>query len=163
MISKSAVHALRAASILAMLEDGEYSESGSLARRIDAPPNYLSKLLQTLARAGVVLSRKGPRGGFRLARDPGEIRLIDVVEPIDQVSRWDGCFLGLPICSDSSPCAVHERWDRVRREYFDLLADTTIGDVIARLRETGLGEPGDIDMAANHLRGIEDPPGSTEP
>ena len=160
MISKSALHAIRAAAILALLGKGEFAETGSLARRIDAPPNYLGKLLQSLARGKLVVSRKGPRGGFQLARDPSSIRLLDIVDAIDQVSRWEGCFLGLPTCSDSSPCAVHERWDRVRGEYLDLLTDTTIADVVDRLLEAkdGTAER-DIDVATSNLLGIEAPPG----
>jgi DNA-binding IscR family transcriptional regulator len=42
----------------------------------------------------LVQSQKGIGGGFRLARDPGAISLLDVVEPIEHVSRWSGCILG---------------------------------------------------------------------
>ena len=160
MISKSALHAIRAAAILALLDDGEFAETGSLARRIDAPPNYLGKLLQSLARGKLVVSRKGPRGGFQLARGADTIRLLDIVDAIDHVSRWEGCFLGLPTCSDTSPCAVHDRWDRVRGEYLDLLADTTIADVVERLLETKSGAArGDIEIVTSNLRGSADPPG----
>ena len=110
MTSKTGLHAIRALVQLALLPEGEFAGAVSLAKEIDAPSNYLGKLLQSMAREGLVQSRKGARGGFRLARDPEKISLRDVLEPIDHVSRWNGCFLGLPVCSDDAPCGVHERW-----------------------------------------------------
>jgi Rrf2 family protein len=140
MITRTGIHALRALTELAELPDSNRLGSASLAERIDAPPNYLGKLLQNLAREGLVESRKGSSGGFRLARDPGTIRLIDVLEPIEQVSRWDGCFLGRPVCSEDDPCAIHERWAALRDSYLGLMTTTTIAD-LARSGMTPSGIP----------------------
>jgi Rrf2 family protein len=107
--------------------------TATLAAKIDAPPNYLGKLLQTLARHGLVDSRKGLGGGFSLARVPGEIRLLDVVEPMEQVDRFSGCFLGRAECSDADPCALHDRWADLRDRYLAILSETTL----AELLETG--------------------------
>jgi Rrf2 family protein len=130
MITRTALHSIRALVCLARLPRGVYAGAGTLAREIDAPPNYLGKLLQTLARAGLVESRKGLRGGFRLARDPAEISLYEVIEPIEHVSRWEGCFLGGAPCSDKDPCVMHERWGSLRDAYLQLLSDTKVADLV---------------------------------
>ena len=132
MISQTAKHALAALTALAELPAGQYGGAGEIAGDIDAPRNYLGKLLQTLAGEGLVESQKGKGGGFRLARSPGSISLIEVVEPIDRVSRWSDCFLARGRCSDESPCAVHDRWAEVRDVYLDFLKETTIADLAAR-------------------------------
>lgn len=129
MISRSGLHAIRALAILASTPGGRSLGTAAIARRIEAPPNYLGKLLRVMGRTGLVRSRKGTGGGFRLARDPSSIRLLDVVEPIDHVARWTTCLLTGSPCSLESPCAVHPRWARVREDYLDLLATTTIADV----------------------------------
>lgn len=129
MISKTAVHALTALSALAELPEGAYAGAGEIAQHTGAPPNYLGKLLKTLADAGIVQSQKGRGGGFRLARDPARISLLEAVEPIEHVSRWAGCFLGRGRCSDSVPCAVHRRWGPVRDLYMKFLSQTTISDL----------------------------------
>ncbi|MBE7559143.1 Rrf2 family transcriptional regulator [bacterium] len=115
-----------------------YVGAGAIARKIGAPQNYLGKLLQSLASHGLVESQKGLHGGFRLKRAPEELTLFDVVEPIDHVSRWSGCFLGGGICSEEHPCAVHVRWQEVRTVYLRFLSETTIADLAQRdAREVG--------------------------
>jgi Rrf2 family protein len=132
MLTKTGLHAVRAMLALARLPEGAFAGAASVARAIGAPPNYLGKLLQVLAREGLVCSQKGLGGGFRLARDPGAISLLDVVEPIEQISRWSGCILGRPECSDSAPCALHEGYKQVRNAYLRLLRDTTLADLLVK-------------------------------
>jgi Rrf2 family protein len=135
VITKTGLHAVRAMVALARLPEGAYAGAASIAREIGAPPNYLSKLLQTLAREGLVRSQKGLGGGFQLARDPRQISLLDVVRPLEQVSRWSGCVLGHRDCSDEAPCAIHHRWKQVRLGYLRMLDMTTVADLLAK------GEP----------------------
>jgi Rrf2 family protein len=132
MISRTTLHGLRALIELATDPERRFAGASSLAPRIGAPPNYLGKLLQALARAGLVESRKGLGGGFRLAREPESIFLLDVVEAIEPSGRWKECFLGLPTCSDDAPCALHDHWKKVRDEYHGLLSRVTIAEVVER-------------------------------
>jgi len=129
MISKSAVHAVNALAVLAGLAPGAYLGTAKVAQRIEAPRNYLGKLLKTLAEHGLLDSQKGKGGGFRLARPPEHISLYDVMEPIEHVSRWDGCFLGQSRCSPDGPCSMHTRWREVRNTFLQFLRQTTLADV----------------------------------
>jgi len=131
MISKTALHALKA--LIALAESDEpYSGAANIAERIGAPQNYLGKLLQTLAREGIVSSQKGSGGGFQLARKPEDITLYDIVEPFDHVSRWSGCFMGRDACSAEHPCALHHQWASVRDGYLEMLEENTLAGVLAR-------------------------------
>ena len=132
MLSKTGIHALTAVASLTRLPEGVYVGAAELAEQIGAPPNYLGKLLKTLADAGIVESQKGKGGGFRLARNPATVSLLEVVEPIEHVSRWFGCFLGRPECSDQRACTVHDRWKQVRDLYLRFLRETTIADLAGR-------------------------------
>ncbi len=129
MITKTGIHAITAVAALAEIERGTYAGAGDIAERTGAPRNYLGKLLKTLAEEGVLESQKGKGGGFRLARSANAISLYDVMEPIERVSRWSGCFLGRPRCSDHAPCAVHQRWGTVRDAYLLFLKSTTVADL----------------------------------
>jgi len=129
MLSKTALHALRATTVLAELPENSYAGAGDIAETIDAPRNYLGKLLQALAEAGIVESQKGKGGGFRLARPAARISVYDVVEPIDHVSRWQGCFMGRSKCSSENSCAVHQRWQAVRDPYLAFLRGTTLAEL----------------------------------
>ncbi len=130
MVSQSAIHAIRALAALATGPGDEFVGAAELASRIDAPPNYLSKLLQTLARTGLVETRKGAGGGVRLARQPARIRLIDIVSELEPAVGFEGCFLGGRVCSESEPCGVHERWKALTAQFELLLHTTTIRDLI---------------------------------
>ena len=132
MLSKTALNALKAFTVLADLPAGSYAGAGAIAEKIGAGQNYLGKLLQSLIDQGLVTSQKGLGGGFRLTRKPQEITLYDVVEPIDHISRWEGCFMGRGECSEETPCSVHDRWKRVRGEYLTFIKETTISDLIPR-------------------------------
>jgi Rrf2 family protein len=135
MLSKTGLHAVRAITALARLPEGAFGGAARIAQEIGAPQNYLGKLLKTFAAEGLLESQKGLGGGFRLARHPREISLLDVVEPIEHISRWSGCILGRPECSEADPCAIHSRWKAVRDAYLRMLERTTIAELVAR------GEP----------------------
>jgi len=130
VVTQTSLQAIWALVDLAEAPEGIFKGSKEIAQRIGARPNYLAKLLQTLAREGLLLSQKGVRGGFRLARDPAKIALLDVVDPIDHVRRWTGCILGMTECSDASPCLAHDRWVPQKNAYIALLSEITIADLV---------------------------------
>jgi Rrf2 family protein len=82
---------LHCAASLAQLEAGRTASAAQLAAYYDLPPAYLAKQLQSLVRAGVLVGSTGPRGGFRLARAPADITLLQVVEAVDGTSAPYQC------------------------------------------------------------------------
>ena len=133
MISQSTEYALRAA-----LHVAERSHEGpvrvqDIARDLDVPRNYLSKILHQLGRAEVVTSTRGPHGGFRLADSPESIPLARIVEPFEP-NLVDGrrrCLLGREVCSDEDPCGAHHHWKRVASEILDFFHSKTLADLLA--------------------------------
>ena len=87
MISKTGLYVIRALSALAKLPPDAWMGTATLAQEIDAPVNYLGKLLHILARERVILSQKGVRGGVRLARPPQQISLYEALEPFENFGR----------------------------------------------------------------------------
>lgn len=82
-LSEGVEWAVHSCTVLAFLPDGEALPAAKLAELHAVPGPYLAKHLQSLTRAGVTVSSSGPRGGFRLARAPEDITLLDVVLAID--------------------------------------------------------------------------------
>lgn len=130
MITKSSKQVINALVELAKLKENEWLGVGAIAGRIKAPQNYLGKMLQAFVSTGLVVSQKGLGGGFRLGKDAKTITLFDVVEPIENVSVWSECALGLKKCSDKAPCAVHDQWKNVKDEYLGFLKRTTIASLV---------------------------------
>ena len=130
MFSRSGQYALRAMVYLTQHgQDGPVT-AARIAREVDIPRQYLSTLLSTLVRAGLLVSAPGARGGFRLARPPRRIRLVEIVEPFEALSRRDDiCPFGNIQCGDDNPCAGHTRWKKVKEAYFRFLRETSIHEV----------------------------------
>jgi Rrf2 family protein len=129
MLSRSGIHAIRALVALAAQGADEYCGVSMIARATGSPRNYLGKLLLQLSRRGLVESRKGLGGGFRLARRPEQICLLEVIAAIEDVGRWTECALAGRTCSDLTPCMVHSRWSRARDAFLSFLRDTNIAEL----------------------------------
>ncbi|MBD3234843.1 MAG: Rrf2 family transcriptional regulator [candidate division Zixibacteria bacterium] len=130
MISKTGIHSILALILMAELPQGEYAGAVQIADQVGAPRNYLGKLLKRLAQEGLVESQKGFGGGFRLARPPEQITLYDIIEPLEHVSKWNGCFLGRTKCSENDPCPVHNHWSKIRNDYLRFLKSTKIAELM---------------------------------
>ncbi|MBI2343582.1 MAG: Rrf2 family transcriptional regulator [Deltaproteobacteria bacterium] len=130
MLSKTSLQIIKALVELAHLPQGQSAGAARVAKRIRAPQNYLGKMLQQLSHKGLVVSKKGFGGGFRLAKSPAKIRLFDVINPIDDVGRWDSCFLGRKHCSEKNACQVHHQWSVVHRGYMHFLKNVTLADLM---------------------------------
>lgn len=128
--SASTTHALRAMAWLAAHAEGEAVLGRDLARRLKIPPDYLSKVLATLARSGVLTATRGAKGGYRLARAPERIKLEEVVAPFEGRRAKAGCLLrpDRP-CRDSLACSAHTSWGGVNEAYRDFLEKTTVADI----------------------------------
>lgn len=129
LINKSSLLAINALTVLAQLPPGECAGASSIAKKIDAPANYLGKILQSLASRGLIISQKGKGGGFRLERSPRKISLFDVITAIEDTAKWSKCFLGRKQCLDSSPCHVHDQWKHVKEMNIKFLENINLYDL----------------------------------
>ncbi|MEJ2052239.1 MAG: Rrf2 family transcriptional regulator [Calditrichota bacterium] len=109
----------------ANLDNGPIA-SDEIAEVLHIPKEFVSKILQSLTKHGIVGSKKGKSGGFFLAKPSAGIRLIDVVKAIDGLDIFDHCVLGFPNCTPDHPCPVHNRWGLLRDEAFRMLNSETL-------------------------------------
>ena len=130
MLTTTSEHALRALAHLARLPEGTTILGRELAKQASIPANYLSKILWTLGNAGIIDATRGNRGGYRLKREPGEIRLYEVVELFDRDRMGIACLLGGgKDCDCENPCTAHAAWHDVRSAYLDFLHNKTVEDI----------------------------------
>jgi Rrf2 family protein len=99
-----------------------------LGERIGASQAHLVKVLQSLTRAGLVETERGPRGGARLARPAGEITLLQVYEAVEGPLEASECLLERPVC-DGTCCMVGKTLYRMNQEVRQHLARTSLADV----------------------------------
>jgi len=129
--SKPCEYAIRALVFLARFPD--HGAARGIAKAEGLPAPVLGKVLQELVRKGLLESRRGPGGGFRLARNPQLITLRDVVAAIDGLDQFAECAVGLEGCSDESPCPLHDTWKGLRTKLMNYLETTTLTDMAAAL------------------------------
>jgi Rrf2 family protein len=128
---------------LAWIDDDDPVRVADLAARHDLPPAYLNKQLQALVRAGILESLPGARGGFRLARPPSKITLMDVVAAIEGTQdafrctelRMRGAGADMPRAGFAGPCAIHASMQRAELAWRRELAGRTIADIRAEVDE----------------------------
>jgi Rrf2 family iron-sulfur cluster assembly transcriptional regulator len=133
--SRSAEYAIRAFVHLAQVPDGKYAMVKNIAAEEEIPSHFLAKILQQLARKGLLRSSKGPTGGFCLRVASDEIRLVDIVEALDGLGEYQKCAAGLAECSDDMPCPLHDSWKAVRSRIMDYLGRNTIADLAKALEQ----------------------------
>lgn len=121
--SEAATLALHATGILAGHE-GPVS-AHTMAETLGASEATLSKVMQRLVRTGIVTSKRGPHGGFELAKSPEDITLLDVYESVEGAIDVTSCLLGAPVC-EKRRCPLGGLFERVSREVVEKLSATTL-------------------------------------
>ena len=149
--SKSTHYAIRALVELAQAGDAACVGTADIAGTSDVPPQFLSKIVQALTRAGLVQSLRGRGGGIALRRPADQIRLDDIVAAVDGKDVTRECALGLSMCSDVAPCPIHHAWKRVRESLVQELHEQTLAALVSTMRakQTLLKHNGAGGRAAN--------------
>jgi Rrf2 family transcriptional regulator, iron-sulfur cluster assembly transcription factor len=133
VLTRTGGYALHAALAIAeMGADGRPVRAHEVAAALSLPSNYLAKILQALARAGVLESERGRHGGFRLAKEPSQVRLIDVVEGFDDLGRERQCLLGRGLCKEVGGCPAHREWREASAAAFRFFENRTLADLMAK-------------------------------
>jgi Rrf2 family protein len=104
------------------------------------PENYLRRLLIDLKRGGLVLSQKGPSGGYMLARPPARITMADVVEtiegdytPVECLEEGSNSF-----CPRDSGCPMRDVWREVRDSVLGILRNATLQSLVERRKSAAM-------------------------
>lgn len=128
MFSKACQYGIRATLYIAesSIENQRVSLK-DIAKGIDSPEAFTAKILQQLARKGIIHSVKGPSGGFEIQPEDFEkIKLIQIVSAIDGDHFFTGCGLGLKKCDENNPCPIHNEFKSVREGMKTMLSNTDI-------------------------------------
>lgn len=122
---------------------GSVHAAPDLAATTGVPVPMVSKILKTLARSGLLVSHRGPRGGYGLARRSSEISLADIVQALDGPIAMTACTGHEPDCDLESRCRVHPHWQRLNKLVIDALTRTSLTDMVepaARLVALEVGD-----------------------
>lgn len=93
----------------------EVKGASTIAREMNIPAPFVSKILQKLSKKGLVIPIRGVKGGFRLARKPKDISLLDVIEAISGPIPVNICVIDSKSCSRIKKCSVHPIWVSIQK------------------------------------------------
>jgi len=109
---------------------GERFSAQALAGQHGLPQPVVSKILKQLARAGVLVSRRGVHGGFGLARKPEAITIAEVITALEGPIELTACAeSGSNACAYGSHCTVSENWSRINRVVRGALESITLAEM----------------------------------
>jgi len=128
IFSRKSDYGLRALMYLAERRAKGPVTLAEIAEKLMIPKAFLSKILQQLAKKGVVRSLKGPSGGFVLAVDPKEITLQEILTEIDGPARVFECFATDADCTLYGDCLMREVFGEVEQQIGKVLAGYTLAD-----------------------------------
>lgn len=110
-----------------------------VAKEIDSPEAYTSKILQKLNKSNIIYSEKGPTGGFYIGSEKAnKINLAEVVNALDGDENYKNCALGLNKCNELKPCPLHFKFKVVRAELHNMLSKTSLLELYDKI-ENGTG------------------------
>ena len=135
MLSNTIKYAVRAIIYL-----GKYSADGTkigikkISSDLSIPTPFLGKILQNLVKQKVLVSTKGPNGGFGLGKKATEISLYDIVCIVDGEDFFKICLIGHHPCAtheaDEKPCPVHSRFGPIRAQLLQFYQETSLAGIL---------------------------------
>lgn len=130
MFSKACQYGLQAIIYIALHHSEKFHiDLTEISKGQNIPKHFLSKVLQLLVKHKLLVSMKGPAGGFRLTRPPEQITLIEIVEAIDGLDIFEQCGIGFKKCSGEDPCPIHHDYKKIRERIKLLLMNKTLKDL----------------------------------
>jgi len=129
-LSKSTDYGIRILAQLARDEAGTTHNAREVAARLHLPVPMVSKVMKSLARAGVLESHRGSKGGFSLRRRPSELSVADMIGALEGPVALTECLIGPSLCQHEGSCTVQEPWSVINRAVQGTLATITLSDLI---------------------------------
>jgi Rrf2 family protein len=130
-LTRAADYAVRVMIHLARQPEGAIISKTILAKVSETPESFLSKILQALARAGMIQARRGVVGGFTLLPRGAEASLLDVIESIDGPISLNICLNSGVSCHRQPDCAAHQIWQRAQSAMLAVLREAMIAEMAA--------------------------------
>ncbi len=134
-ITRQADYAVRAVLHVAQLGEDERLATSVIAEEENIPLPFLAKIVSQLSVKGILDAMRGASGGVRLARNPENISLLEVIEAIDGEISLNRCVLNADACPTSVTCPVREVWCDVQRDLVLRLKNTSFAQLLQRQEE----------------------------
>lgn len=128
-ITRQTEYAVRVMLELARLPKGEMLSAREISEKQQIPEVFLKKTIQILARAGLVHTQRGPRGGVQLAKDPTEVTLADILVAVEGPLALNVCLVPGYECVNKPDCKVHRVLARAQKALVSELSCNSLAEL----------------------------------
>ena len=128
-LTKKTDYALMALNYMSDREQAFVANTRNIADTYNIPPELLAKVLQKLAKEGMINSQNGPKGGYSLVRDPSEITLGEIIRVIEGPIQIVRCGDGDNTCEQTEQCTIRSPLRRIERQIIGFLDSITIDKI----------------------------------
>ncbi len=136
LLTRAADYAVRVMIQMAKLPEGQRTSLPELAANTNAPQSFLSKVLQTLTKAGLVRSWRGNEGGFEILAPGRNATLRTVVEAVDGPLFLNVCLTSGDSCELERHCPAHEVWVRAQSAVMNILDEVSVAQMALGHQQT---------------------------
>ena len=124
-IKRETDYAIRCVFYLCGLKGEGIAMGDEISAAMEIPKSFTAKILQKLSRSGIVTSFQGVKGGFKIAKEPDKISLLDVVVAIEGPLALNVCIDTEKACNLSMRCKIHPFWFQIRSGVEKVFQDLT--------------------------------------
>ncbi len=134
---------------LALHTGAEPVSLAEISERQDISLSYLEQLFSKLRKSGLVVSMRGPGGGYQLNGNPKDIAIADIISAVDEAVDATRCG-GLGDCQNNQRCLTHDLWTDLSNQIRLFLSEITLADMIEReeVRETAIRQKKRVEFLA---------------
>lgn len=123
-------YAVRCALYLAYQGEGVTTSRREIARVMDIPNQFLSKIAPQLAKAQIIEIIQGAKGGYRLIISPDKLTMLDVVEAVIGEIFLNDCVIRPETCQRAPACSAHQVWEKARNQLRNTLRQTSFKQML---------------------------------
>ncbi len=128
-LSNTSQYAIRILAYMVNKENKELVTATELADILIISYKFLTKIMNDLVKADFVLSVRGREGGYRLKKDPSEVKVNDILELFNDSIQDEQCILGIGFCNGMCKCALHDQWMEPKYLMQKMFRESSLKDI----------------------------------
>jgi len=132
LLSNSSQYAIRILTYIADQKDSSLINATKLAKTLDIPYKFLTKIMTELVKIDLVESIRGREGGFKLKKKSSNIMIRDILDLFNDSIEDEQCVLGIGFCNGLKKCALHDQWMEPKLLLEKMFRESSLEDIVGQ-------------------------------
>ena len=111
-------------------DSGKLHHAKEISEQLNIPYKYLTKIMTMLKNANHIQSIRGREGGYTIDKNPSDIKLIEILEAVNECIDSQNCILGTGLCNITKKCSLHDMWKNPKKAINDMFQNKTLADML---------------------------------